>query len=258
MSANNDSFGKTIFVAVALCLVCSLVVSGAAVILKEDQQANKAADVQRSILIAAGVVGADEQADFGKLFQEKVEAQVVDFETGDIAKDIAPASFDQRQASKKPETSIKLSKGEDPASIKRRSNYGKVYLLKENGKLSKIVIPVHGYGLFSTLYGFIALEADTRTVAGIRFYEHGETPGLGAEITNPQWISKWDGKEVLNQNYKPSLKLVKNGADQTNEIDALSGATYTSNGVENLVNYWLGDKAFGPYLAKLRGGKHGV
>ncbi len=258
MSANNDSFGKTIFVAVALCLVCSLVVSGAAVMLKDDQEANKAADVQRSILIAAGIVGPEEQADFAQLFAEKVEAKVVNLQTGEEASDITAEDFDQRQAAKDPETSVKLEKSEDPASIKRRANFAKVYLVKENDELKKIILPVHGYGLFSTLYGFIALESDTRTVAGLRFYEHGETPGLGAEITNPKWIAKWDGKKVVDENFEPSLKLVKNGADQPNEVDALSGATYTSNGVQYLVNYWLGDNAFGPYLAKLRGGKHGV
>lgn len=258
MSASNDSFAKTLFVAVALCLVCSLVVSGAAVVLKDDQKANKAADVQRSILIAAGIVGPEEQADFSKLFAEKIEARVIELETGDIASDKSTKDFDQRQAAKDPSTSVKLSKNDDPASIKRRSNYGKVYLVKENGELSKVILPVHGYGLFSTMYGFVALESDTRTVAGLRFYEHGETPGLGAEITNPQWIAQWDGKKVLSEDYRPNLKVVKTGADQPNEIDALSGATYTSTGVENLVNYWLGDNAFGPFLKKLRGGKHGV
>ncbi|NVJ58927.1 MAG: Na(+)-translocating NADH-quinone reductase subunit C [Gammaproteobacteria bacterium] len=258
MSASNDSFSKTIIVAVGLCLFCSLVVSGAAVMLKDDQQANKAADVQRSILIAAKLVKPDEQTDFTKLFNEKVEAKVIELSTGKEASQFEAASFNQRQAAKDPATSEKLAKKEDPASIKRKSKFAKVYLVKNGDKIESIVLPIHGYGLFSTLYGFIALEADTRTVAGIRFYEHGETPGLGAEIENPQWVAKWPGKVVLSKTYEPSLELVKTGAQDTNEVDALSGASYTSTGVENLVNYWLGNKGFGPFLAKVRGGQHGV
>lgn len=258
MSANNDSFVKTVTVAVVLCLFCSLVVSGAAVVLKKEQQANKAADVQRSILIAAKIVKPEEQADFTKLFNENIEAQVIELATGEVASEFEAAKFDQRQAAKDPALSIKLQKQDDPASIRRQSKYAKVYLVKNGDKVESIVLPVHGYGLFSTLYGFIALEGDTRTVAGLRFYEHGETPGLGAEVENPQWVAKWPGRVVLNDQFKPSLELVKNGADEKNEVDALSGATYTSNGVENLVNYWLGDNGFGPFLAKVRGGQHGV
>ncbi|WMS86501.1 Na(+)-translocating NADH-quinone reductase subunit C [Pleionea litopenaei] len=258
MSATNDSFVKTLTVAVVLCLFCSLVVSGAAVMLKKEQQANKAADVQRSILIAAKIVKPDEQADFTKLFNENIEARVIELATGEVAKDFDPAKFDQRQAAKDPELSVKLNKKEDPASIKRQAKYAKVYLVKKGDNIEAIVLPVHGYGLFSTLYGFIALEGDTRTVAGLRFYEHGETPGLGAEVENPQWIAKWPGKVVLNDQYQPTLEMVKTGATENNEVDALSGASYTSTGVENLVNYWLGEKGFGPFLAKVRGGQHGV
>ena len=103
-----------------------------------------------------------------------------------------------------------------------------VYLVRENSQLKTIVIPVHGKGLFSTLYGFIALEADLQTIVGLNFYEHGETPGLGGEIENPLWLSKWPGKKALDASGEPIIKLVKDGADSNNEVDALSGATWTS------------------------------
>ncbi len=259
----NDSFVKTLVVAVALCLVCSLLVSGAAVALKDEQRANKAADVQKSILLAAGLVKEGEQADFDTIFSENVETRVIDIASGEFVEGVDVASFDQRKMANDPKNNVVLSKDEDIASIKRRAKQAKVYLVKENGQLTSVVLPVKGYGLFSTLYGFIALKADTQTVAGIKFYEHGETAGLGAEITNPAWTSTWEDKQVLNDRYQPVLKLVKTGANSNTEVDALSGATMTSRGVENLISYWLGEHGFGPFLARIRneqsrGGNHGV
>ncbi|MCO7225076.1 Na(+)-translocating NADH-quinone reductase subunit C [Pleionea sp. CnH1-48] len=257
MSASNDSFGKTIGVAVGLCLLCSLAVSGAAVALKKDQQANKAADVQRSILLASGLLKEGEAGDVTALFAN-VETLIIDMESGEKVEGVDVAKFNQRKLAKTPGANKVLTKDEDIAKIKRRSKQAKVYLVRENGKLKSIVLPVHGYGLFSTLYGFIALEADTKTVVGLKYYEHKETPGLGGEIVNPQWIAKWPGRTALNDQYEPIIKLSKTGVKNDNEIDALSGATMTSRGVENMMAYWLGKDGFGPFLKNIRGGKHGV
>jgi Na+-transporting NADH:ubiquinone oxidoreductase subunit C len=259
----NDSFVKTLVVAVTLCLICSLLVSGAAVALKDKQRANKAADIQKSILLAARVIQEGEKADFDALFKEKVEPRIIDIATGEYVEGVDVNSFDQRKQANDPKNNVVLSKEEDIASIKRRAKWAKVYLVKDNGHLKAIVLPIKGYGLFSTLYGFIALEADTRTVAGIKFYEHGETAGLGAEITNPKWTATWKGKKVLNEQYQPVLKLVKTGATNDSEVDALSGASMTSRGVQNLITFWLGEQGFGPFLARIRneqtgGGNHGV
>ncbi len=258
MSAKNDSIGKTLGVAVGLCLLCSLIVSGAAVVLKPEQQANKLADVQKSILLASGLVKSGEKVDIAALFAEKVESKLVDLESGEFVSGVDAINFNQRAAAKDPKQNIKIAKDVDLGNIKQRSKLAKVYLIKENQELKSIVLPVHGKGLFSTLYGFIALNADTTTISGLKFYEHGETPGLGGEIENPLWIAKWEGKNALSSDFKPNVSLVKTGAKASNEVDALSGASYTSNGVENLLNYWLGDNGFGPFLAKVRGGQHGV
>lgn len=255
MSAGNDSFAKTIFVAVALCLVCSLLVSGAAVGLKDIQQTNKVADIRRSILAAGGLM--EDGKDLNELFNEKIETVVVDFSTGELVTDLEVEKFDQRQAAKDPTQNKVLSKAEDIASIKRRAKFGKAYLVKSGSKVEAIILPVHGYGLYSTLYGFLALKPDTTTVIGIKFYEQNETPGLGGEVVNPKWVAQWPGKEVYNEQFEPALKLVKTGATTANEVDALTGATMTSRGVENLLAYWLGDDGFGPFLAKFRGGHLG-
>jgi Na+-transporting NADH:ubiquinone oxidoreductase subunit C len=184
---------------------------------------------------------------------------VIDIESGDYVSGIDATTFDQRAAAKDPATSIPLETSADIANIVRQSKYALVYLVNDDrGGLDKIILPIHGYGLWSTLYGFIALESDGNTVAGLGFYEHGETPGLGGEVDNPRWKNLWKGKQVYRQG---SVAIsVKKGtvdpqaADADWEVDGLSGATLTSRGVSNLVQYWLGDRGFESYLQNLREG----
>ena len=127
-------------------------------------------------------------------------------------------------------------------------------------RIDQIVLPVYGYGLWSTLYGYIALESDVRTIAGLTFYKHAETPGLGGEVDNPRWKEQWKGKLAYDEDGDPAVRIVKGGFDRdapwaTYAVDGLSGATITSNGVEKSLNYWLGDAGFGPFLDKVRGGE---
>jgi Na+-transporting NADH:ubiquinone oxidoreductase subunit C len=131
-----------------------------------------------------------------------------------------------------------------------------VYLVKgEDGAVSQYIFPVYGKGLWSTLYGFIALQRDLQTVNGITFYEHGETPGLGGEVDNPVWKASWSGKLALTPTGEPQIDVIKGKVDAgtlqpERKVDGLSGATITSVGVEGLVNYWLGPDAFGPFIAR--------
>ncbi|MCW8878991.1 MAG: Na(+)-translocating NADH-quinone reductase subunit C [Kangiellaceae bacterium] len=245
MSANNDSFFKTIIVAVALCLVCSVLVSTTAVSLKEKQKANASLDKKKNILIAANMLEAD--TDVAQAF-ENFERRFVDLESGSFI-DVADAeTFDQRQMAKDPANSIAIEN--DVAKINRRSKVASIYLVKEAGKIKTIILPIHGSGLFSTLYGFVALEADKQTIVGLKFYEHGETPGLGGEVDNAKWLASWPGKKLLDTNGKLALSLVKGGASKDTEIDALSGATMTTDGINNMLTYWLGKDGFGPFLSR--------
>ncbi len=257
MSSNNDSIQKTVIVALLLCLVCSIIVSGAAVGLKDLQRANKQLDLQKNILLAAGLITPD-RTDKATILSEyeKIEPRVIDLETGNYT-DTDPVTYDQRKASKDPARSRVLTGAEDIASIKRLENESKVFLVREDGKLAKVILPVRGYGLWSTLYGFVALKPDANTVVGLGFYEHAETPGLGGEVDNPNWKSQWPGKKVLDDRGELALEVVKGSVDAgmpgaENKVDGLSGATLTSKGVSNLVQFWLGDQGFGPYLEKLR------
>ena len=147
---------------------------------------------------------------------------------------------------------------EDVANIRRKANVAEVYLVMNDlGEFQTLILPVHGYGLWSTMYGFIALDADLETVAGFGFYDQGETPGLGGEVDNPKWKALWVGKKVYAENGTVELRVIKGLVNPTSsqapyEIDGLAGATLTSDGVTNLIKFWMGQYGFEPYLAKLK------
>ena len=252
MASNNDSIKKTLFVVIALSLVCSIIVSTAAVVLKPKQQANAVLDQQTKILEVAGIELA---GNIPALYAENIEPRLVDFATGDFV-DGDAAAYDQRKAAKDPAQSIKLSAEDDIAKIIRRANIGTVYLVKDGAETSKVIIPVHGNGLWSMMYAFVAVETDGNTVSGITYYEQGETPGLGGEVENPTWRAQFVGKKLFDDNHKPAIKVVKGGAPQGSEhgVDGLSGATLTSVGVQHTFDFWLGEMGFGPFLAKVRDG----
>ena len=250
----NDSTKKTILVAILLCLVCSIVVSTAAVLLKPLQISNKKADIKNNILAVADIKTDGQSID--ELFKQ-FEMKIVDLGSGDYVDGIDPVGFDQRKAASDPSLSINLSGAQDVASIGHRSKYAKVYLLKEGDQIKQIVLPVHGYGLWSTLYGFLSLKNDGNTITGLKFYEHAETPGLGGEVDNPKWQAQWVGKKIFDDKGELRFEVIRgqvvsgvSGSEY--QVDGLSGATLTSKGVSNIVNFWLGADGFGPYLQKLR------
>lgn len=253
-SLPNDNIVKTIGVATLLCLVCSIIVAGSATLLKPRQVANKLVDKKSNILTVAGI--ADPTKSVEELFAQ-IEARVVDMRTGEFTDEVDPTTFDQRKAANDAEYRIDLDKSNDIASISGMSKLGNVYLLRDGQNVSKIILPIKGYGLWSTMYGFLALESDATTVSSITFYEHAETPGLGGEIENKKWQATWAGKQIVNAQGEPVLRLVKGGVsastpDSEYKIDSLSGATLTSNGVTNLIQFWMGENAFGPFLERVR------
>jgi len=254
---SNDKISKILTVAFALCIVCSVIVSTAAVMLKPAQEANQALDRKRNILAAAGML--EEGRSIDEQFAQ-IDTRIVDLRTGKFSDDLDVDSYDQRAAAKDPSLSVKLSGDQDPAKILRREHYATVYLAEdEGGDIEKIILPVHGYGLWGQLYGFIALEADGNTVAGLGFYEHKETPGLGGEVDNPRWKNLWPGKQVYADG-EVAIEVLKGAVDPASsdlsyQIDGLAGATLTTRGVSNLVQYWLGENGFEPFLANLKTGE---
>lgn len=248
-----DSVPKTIFVAVALCLVASMVVSAAAVALRPLQEVNKLVDKQINILEVAGLY--EEGTDVVEAFSV-FEPHIVELATGEFTDEFDVKTFDGLAAASDPELSIELD--DDPASIGRQSKYKTIYILRDDaGEIDKVVLPIHGYGLWSTLYGFIALEENGNDIFGLQFYEHGETPGLGAEIDNPRWKALWPGKKLTDEDGSLQITVAKTAppAGDEHHIDALAGATLTSVGVNNLVRFWMGEAGFAPFLEKLQSGE---
>ncbi|RUO44920.1 Na(+)-translocating NADH-quinone reductase subunit C [Idiomarina aquatica] len=254
MSKKNESLGKTIGVVLALCLVCSILVAGSAVALKPLQEKNAALAMQRNILDAAGIL--EPGMDIPAVYNERINALVVSLKDYQVQQDVNPADFDNRKAAGDPDTSTRLQKSEDIAGIGTMETMTEVYLvMDENGNRDGAVLHIRGQGLWGTMYGLISLEDDLNTVRGVNFYEHSETPGLGGEITNPSWVKTWEGKELFGDDGNVKFDLVKGGASNEHQVDALSGATLTSNGVDALIDFWMSDKAYGPLLAKLRKGE---
>ncbi len=254
----NDTIGKTLLVVLVLCLVCSVVVAGSAVGLKSRQQEQKLLDKQRNILDVAGLMQPGMTSnDVKGIYSERISPRLLDLESGKLL-DKDPASFDPAKALRDPQQSMTLSAGQDPAGIKRRSNIVEIYLVRdENKKVQELVLPIYGNGLWSMMYAFVALDTDGRTVKGITYYDQGETPGLGGEVENPNWRRQWIGKKVLDDQGKPAIRVVKGGARPGDEyaVDALSGATLTSNGVQHSFDFWMGENGFGPFLKQVREGE---
>lgn len=266
MAKSKDSVARTLMVALVLSVFFSVVVSTAAVMLRPAQIQNQNLDIKSNILAAAGMLVPGMSVEDIEQEFARFEVRLVDFETGEAVEPSAvgvddPMKYDMYKAASDPQMSTNIPSREDIAGIKRRPDVAKIYTLRENDELVRVVLPVHGYGLWSTLYGFVSLEGDLNTIEGLTFYAHAETPGLGGEVDNPRWKQQWIGKELYDDDMgEPQIRLVKGGVnadtrDREHKIDALSGATITSRGVENLVNYWMGDSGFAPFLQKLREGE---
>ena len=186
--------------------------------------------------------------------------RLVDLDEGTFLSDqqmlelgLSTETYNQRQAEKISALSDSLTRQEDIAKIKRRVRYAMVYIVEDNGSIDKIVLPVNGYGLWGIMYGFLALEGDGNTVSGIGFYDLKETPGLGYEVTNPNWTALWPGKKIYDEQGSVAMRVVKGRGQGEYEIDGLAGASLTSRGVQNLIEYWLGEDGFGPFIKNVTG-----
>jgi len=264
---NKDSVANVLTVSVLLCLVCSAVVSVAAVSLKERQNENEKIAKQRSRLIAAGLIELDAEDDVvNQVYQDRVREQWIDLGTGEpiVAPDAEDKAYDFEAASDDDELSLKID--ERYGVPGRRPNVAPVYqiLSKDGSSVERIVLPVSGKGLWSTLRAYLALDVNFDEdnprnrfpIAGVTFYEQAETAGLGAEVENPSWQQEWQGQFAFDEEWSPKFDVAKipaaEGTDAAKyQVDALAGATITSNGVEQMMNYWLSEDAFGAYLREL-------
>ena len=256
------SVGYNLAFAAGVCLVCAVVVSTSAVALGDRQDRNAALFKQQNVLLAAGLATDGDTLtadDIAAKFAPMREV-VVDLASGAVVDDVDPAGFDQRAAAIDPARSRVAP--ENLARVARLPTAALVYEVRDaNDDLELVVLPVEGLGLWGKLYGFVAIEGDLRTVRGLTFYEHKETPGLGGEVDNPRWKALWPGRLAFDETWTPVITVVKGPAgpvsDDPYAVDGLSGATITSRGVTNLLQFWLGPEGFGPYLTRLRAGQGG-
>ena len=255
MVDSNDSVSKTLSVVVSLSLVCSVIVSMAAVGLRTRQENNVALDQQAKILEVAGVDTSEGTT--SQLYSKYIEPRVISFSTGEFISQTpngdSITESNQKLAASNEENFTILTPDEDKAGIRTRANQGLVYLVHSGDRVNGVILPIHGKGLWSMMYAFVAVETDGNTVSDIIYYDQGETPGLGGEVENPSWRSQFKGKKLYDDSHRPAITIVKSGAfGSEHDIDALFGATITSNGIQHQFDFWLGDMGFGPFLERVR------
>lgn len=251
MPDSRDSISNTFIIAIAVSLVCSILVSAAAVLLRPLQERNEDRYRQKIVLNVAGLYQSD--ADIEERFL-LIDTRLVDLESGDYVDDIDARQFDTEAANNDASLSVRIPDAMDIAGLRRRAIYAPVYLVRNDETLEQIILPIYGSGLWSTMYGFLALEADGKTVRGLQFYDHAETPGLGDQIEKADWIAQWPGKQLFDERGDVRIEVVRGqargGTEAAYQVDGLSGATLTGRGVTNLLHYWIGPHGFGPYLQK--------
>ena len=255
MSQPNESTKKVLTVSALLCAGCSVLVSVVAVALSERQAVNAGLDRKRNVLVAAGLVDRDDSAaDVEGLFR-KFQVKRVDLATGEFV--AAEGSYDFQAAMKDPKQTVPIPAELDAGSIRHRPRFAEVYALMEGDRIQNLVLPIVGKGLWSTMWGFVALESDLRTVKGLVYYQHGETPGLGGEVDNPNWRAQWGGKCLFDENGTYHFTVLKgfvppDAKAPQHQADGISGATLTCRGVNGTLQYWMGTHGYGPLLERLR------
>ena len=257
MANKKESTVKTFLIVFVLCLICSIFVAGVTVSLRGIQEKAKALDKQSNIVLVSGLKYDPDKDDAGEIFKAHIETKLLNLSTGIFVTDANikdPNDFDYVGAAKKKEYKVAIDKTKYKLGIPARSKIVPVYIARDDQKnIVSYILPFYGQGLWSTLYGLLAVKADGNEIVGINFYEHGETPGLGGEISNPVWTAKWKGKQVyLNDKI---VKVVKGPAPAGSkiEVDSISGATLTGVGVTNSLDYWLSENGYKPFLTKLIG-----
>lgn len=264
--AKKDSTKKTLLVAFGVCFVASILVSTAAVGLRPLQEKNKKLDLLKNILAAGDLY--EDGIDIEKTYKEKISAKIINIQSGEtIPEDkyddiLNVDDFNVNKMAASLEWGEDIASKSDIAGIKRKPKAMVVYTVKDGDEIDKYILPIYGKGLWSTLYGFIALDKDLHTIKGFTFYQHGETPGLGGEVDNPVWKSQWIGKQAFDADGNLKIEVIKGIVDRNSDkakyqIDGLSGSTLTTRGVNNLVRFWLSENGYGPFLSKLKGDNNG-
>lgn len=224
----NETPTKTLGVAFLVALTCSLFVAITAVALKPRREAGRLADSAAHVLDVVESLG-----------EGVPDTRMIELATG-------------AYVTRDPGTTTELPQDHDLAGLSRREDVATVFEVHGGGTLRLVILPVRGAGYQSTIKGYLALRGDLNTVAALTFYEHGETPGLGARIEEKDWQAEWPGKQVADAEGVIRIEVIEGAGPGIHEVDAISGATRTSDGVTQLLRFWLGPDGYGPYLDRRR------
>ena len=241
---NRSKLYSVVFILI-ITVFWGFVLSFAATSLREPQQANEKLNMRTNILLAVGLVGRDSDLgadELNGIYEESVKSFLVDHE-GKVIQGASAEGVDLEEELANP----------DPGAWRLP-----VFVVTEGGRASVYAIPVFGKGLWSTLYGYLALSDDLDTVQGITFYKHGETAGLGAEIEQAWFQDNFVGKKIFDGGELRSIKVVKgkvgdvysDPSDHTYAVDGISGASMTGRGVTDLLEEKL--NIYGPYIRRVR------
>jgi Na+-transporting NADH:ubiquinone oxidoreductase subunit C len=255
MAAKSESALRVFLVSAAVAVTCSVMVTAAVAFFRPIQYASIEFEMNRDILQAAGLIDRDETVSYRAVSErfEHLEVRLADLDAGTFVAVDDPASYDYMKAASEPASSTVIPGDRDTAKLGRRSKLMPVYLVMKGDLIETIVLPVYGNGMWSVISGYIALSGDFYTIESLVIHEHGETPGIGDRIEAAHWLDNWRGKQVVADGRDVPLKLVTSPTPDADQqaIDAITGATVTSQGVVSLANFWLGQAGYGPLLRTL-------
>ncbi len=246
----NDSRTKTLLVAFVVSAVCAALVSGATVMLRPIQAANRAAEEQARIeTLVRGIPGmADLLAQSGGA----LSTVVIDLNRGRAAAEVTPATLQTALADAGNWTALEATA--DLAGLGQRPDFVQVFLLREGDRVSLVLLPLSGQGYGGRIDAILALRGDTNTIAGLAVTRHGETPGLGGRIEEAAWQASFPGTLVRDEAGEMRFRVARGPASGVHEVDGITGATRTGRGVTNMVRFWLGPDGYGPFLDAIRRG----
>ncbi len=240
----NESRAKTIVVAFLVSAICAALVSGATVMLRPIQAANRAAEEQARI--AALVKGIPGMATLLEDAGSSLSSVVIDLESGRAATGVTSATLETALAD--PANWSAIDPGRDLAGLGQRPDFAQVYLLRDGDRVSLALLPVAGQGYGGRIEAVIALRGDRNTIAGIAVTRHSETPGLGARIEESSWQAGFPGTELRDEAGEMRFRVAHGPASGVHEVDGITGATRTGRGVTQMVRFWLGPDGYGPLL----------
>ncbi len=253
LARDNEDPVKIFGVAFLVALCCAIIVSSASIVLEPRQTAHL--EAERAARMAAMLQALPGMAEvLAESGADSLTTYLVDLSSGQIATGETTETYDTNAAAADPTTAVIIPAEVDIAGLRQRAPFAPVHVLERDGRVELVVLPVSGTGYQSRIHALLALEADLRTVAALTITAQAETAGLGARIEDAEWQALWSGRDVADDNGEIVIAVVRGQASGPHEVDGISGATRTGNGVTNMLQYWLGDHGFGPFLEQLRDG----